>query len=448
LQFGAHFAARKHNLPAYSVYLAPHQGVDYGRYVVLPELIWPSLFRQGHAWPKWRNLALSENQVRQVGNDVLVRLGAVSSHIYSPPKNVHVKDIRVELGLATNKKLVVAYTSSLDELLALGALKESIGLAPNKLRQPFVDQIDWLQQVIDFIGTRDDLQLVVRIHPREGANKRDSISAQNLTRLRKAFGHDVPNCRIVWPAEPISSYDLGEAADLVLTSGSTIGLELARLGAPVLTSASGETPSPHDDFREFCETPKAYFDKFCELLDREASLETIARAFRWYNLFHLGTSVDLTDLVPQHDSVELPQFKMPAEAETIERIIVGGKHPLDLNYERIRQAQMADSIQQEFTAIKAELRRVIHFFHTGEDSRETPRLLLVSKSGSHSNGGGPESTQSPVRTISVAGNHTRYSANGKVYSRYSPLCARLALLCGEASDAPAQVAVSLTGAVV
>ena len=432
LQFGAHFAARKHNIPAYSLSLASHQAVDYGRYIVLPELIWPGLFRQGKAWPHWRNLALSETRINEIGDDILVRLGAGSSHVYSPPKNVDVKDIRVKLGLSTSRKLVVAYTSSLDELLALGALKESVGIQENELGQPFADQIEWLHQVIDFIAAREDLQLVVRVHPREGANKRDSITSQHLLKLQKAFGHDIPNCRFVWPQEPISSYDLGEAADLVLTSGSTIGLELARLGAPVLTSASGDTPTPHDDFREFGETPKAFFDKFLKLLDRPTSIETIAHAFRWYNLFHLGTSVDLSDLIPRHDSVELPPFRLPAEAETIEKIIIGGEHPLKLNYERLLAAQRPESVQRERQALEAQLRRAIHFLYTGQDSPEPVPLFMadaaVSEDEEHRL---LEDLGAHARIIILEGSQTRYLANRRAYSRYSPMCARLAYLCAE-----------------
>jgi hypothetical protein len=405
--------------------------VDYRRYVILPELIWPSLFRQGKAWPEWRNLALSEKQVNEIGDDILVRMGAGSSHVYSPPKNVHVRDIRLELGLSTKRKLVVAYTSSLDELRALSALKESIGLQQNQITQPFADQIDWLQHLIDFIATRDDLQLVVRVHPREGANKRDSITSQHLLKLKQAFGHEIPNCRFVWPAEPISSYDLGEAADLVLTSGSTIGLELARLGAPVLTSASGDTPTPHDDFREFAETVEAYFDKFQALLERPADIAIIARAFRWYNLFHLGTSVDLSDLIPSRDSAELPPFKMPAEVETIESIIIEGRHPIEVNHERLERAQTPDRRLAETLAIQAQLRRVIHFLHTGEDAAEAGPLFLLP--GVETDGKEPKHIELPpgVRTISLNGNQTHYSSGTKTYSRYSPMCARLASVCAQ-----------------
>jgi hypothetical protein len=207
---------------------------------------------------------------------------------------------------------------------------------------------------------------------------------------------------------------------------------MARLGAPVLTSASGDTPTPHDDFREFGETPEAFFDKFRMLLERPVSIETIARAFRWYNLFHLGTSVDLTDLVPNHDAVELPPFKLPAEAETIERIIIGGEHPLKLNYERLLAAQRPDRVHRERRAVETQLRRAIHFLYTGQNSAQPLPLFMSDAELSEGEQRRLREELGPhARIIILEGSQTRYLADGKTYSRYSPLCARLAYVCAE-----------------
>jgi len=434
LLLGAAFAAQKRGIPVFSALLAPHKGNDYSRYIVLPELIWESLFRQGRAWPKWRELALGQEKIQEITDDTMVRLSAQSSHTYSPPKELDAGDLRARLGLSPVKKLLVAYTSSLDEILALDVLKESVGIEGNEKREPFKDQIDWLQHVISFVNSREDLQLVVRVHPREGMNRRDSVVSQHLARLTKAFGHEIPNCRFVWPGEPISSYDLAEVADVALISWSTIGVEVARLGLPVLTSTSGVTAFPHDDFLEFGATPEEYFARLCELLERPARLDTIARAFRWYNLFHLGTSLEMRDLIPQHDLVQLPDFKTPAEAEAIQQIIIDGRHPLDLNYDRLRAAQTPDSDDDEKSALMAQLRRIIHFFHTGEDLGEINRLFLVAPADANGNRRERPADIAGAPTISLTGNQTRYVAGGKVYSRYSPLCARLSRLCAETAE--------------
>jgi hypothetical protein len=45
------------------------------------------------------------------------------------------------------------------------------------------------------------------------------------------------NVRIVMPEDPVSAYSLAEEADVGLTFGSTIGLEMAMLGKPVLLAS-------------------------------------------------------------------------------------------------------------------------------------------------------------------------------------------------------------------
>jgi len=336
--------------------------------------------------------------------------------------------------LAQDKKLLVAYTSSLDEIMAGRMVKSAVGSSTEEPPQPFKDQIEWLQALCDFVGKRDDLQLVVRIHPREAANKRDPVNSMHLARLKEAFQYPRPNCLFVWPEEPISSYDLGEAADLVLTSWSTIGLEMARLGAPVLTSTNGLIPFPQDDFLEWGETPQAYFDQLERLLKRPVNLQTIARAFRWYNLFHLGASLNLGDLVPTHTFEGLPPFKAFKESPTVEEIITNGKDVLVHNWERLQASQHSESANEERSALTRQLRRFIHFFHTGEDPDEDFQLCLVMSDdeiADFTSYPDQATTSSGIRTMIVKGPHTRYFVDGKVFSRFSPMCARIAPICAQ-----------------
>jgi len=317
-------------------------------------------------------------------------------------------------------------------MLAGRALRESVGIPVIEPSQPFADQITWLQELSSFVGARDDLQLVVRIHPREGANKRDSVSSMHLTRLRNAFGRPQKNCVFVWPAEPISSYDLGEAADLVLTSWSIIGLEMARLGVPVLTSTNGLMPFPHDDFFEWGQTATEYFSKLEMLLDRPTTLDTLARAFRWYNLFHLGTSLDLGDLVPTHDFEGLPVFHLPNEAAAIEEIIVKRKDILELNLERQIMSQDSASSEKEKAALERQLRRIIHFLFTGEDSpADVPLWLAESDETNEGESQVQVSLENGVRTLEIRGSNVSYQSSGKTYERYSPMIVRLAMLCSQ-----------------
>jgi hypothetical protein len=342
-------------------------------------------------------------------------------------------DVRPQLGLATNRKVLVAYTSSLDELIASGTGVQALGIPIPDRPQPFADQIEWLTALTNYVERSDDLQLVVRIHPREGINKRESIRSQHYARLRDAFSGSYAHCRFVWPEDRVSSYDLAEAADLIVTSWTTIGLEMARLGAPVLVAFNGAAVAmPCDDFLEWAPRPEEYFEKLRSLLDRPASLETIARAFRWYNLYNLGITVDLTDLIPRSDFAGLPPFKMPREAAMIEEIMIGGKDVCDINVERLHH-QPPGSRTREFAELRRQLRRLVHFLMTGEDSTHDAPFAVVTGPAAETVAGAATANGARFagRVLCVVRKSAEYHESDRVFRRYSPMAVRLARVCAD-----------------
>lgn len=456
LLLGARTAARKNGVPCFGLAFPGHRNVDLRRYLILSNVWKPSSFKLLAAWPACRDLPLDPGRVREVAEDLLVRLRGVGSHLYSPGKTVHETDVRRRLGLSNDRKLLVAYTSSLDELVASRMGTDALGIAIPDRPQPFRDQIEWLTALVEYVEQSDDLALVVRIHPREGVNKRESVVSQHLALLRAAFGETYAHCRFVWPADPVSSYDLGEAADVVLTSWSTIGLEMARLGAPVLVAFNGAGSAiPQDDFSEWGATPADFFAKLRELLDRPVSAEQIARAFRWYSLLTLGTTVDLTDVVPRSNFAELPPYRTPREAAAIEQIVIGGKDVCDLNMERLKASQTPNSEGRESDELLRQLRRLVHFLMSGEDSSEDAPLIVrsVDPGGRRADRRqarmpSPVANQRAVqasnggeksRVIECDGSHAVYNDGGRVSCRYSPMAVRLALLCGLELAEPAAV---------
>jgi hypothetical protein len=439
LLLGARSAALKHGVPCYGLAFPGHRNVDLRRYLILSNVWKPSSFKLLEQWPTCRDLSLDPERVREIGDDLLVRLRARGSHIYSPAKTLHEEGVRDRLGLSPGRRLLVAYTSSLDEVLAARLGMEVLNLPLPERPQPFSHQIQWLHELIDYVETSDDLQLVVRIHPREGANKRESVVSQHLARLRKEFSGTYAHCRFVWPEDAVSSYDLGEAAELVLISWSTIGLELARLGAPILVAFSGrDVAIPRDDFLEWAATPREYFVKLRELLDRPVTLEQVAHAFRWYDLYTLGTTVDFGDVVPRSDFATLPPFRVSNEAEMVERIIIEGEDVCDLNIERLKKRQHAGSAEEEARELRRQLRRLVHFLATGEDSPDDQPLTLRRDGGTAAE---PPTIASAAgrrpREIHIDGLRVEYRDGDRMYCHESPMSARLAALCATETVGPA-----------
>ncbi len=98
----------------------------------------------------------------------------------------------------------------------------------------FEDTIEWITSTVETVLRRDHGPVIVRQHPSERRKlQRSRLDVESA--LREHFGDD-PRCHFVAADDPISSYDLLRSARLVLPYVSTIAMEAAALGKPVLIS--------------------------------------------------------------------------------------------------------------------------------------------------------------------------------------------------------------------
>lgn len=435
LNLSARVIAEKYQIPCFTISLASHKNVDRSRYVFFPKITRAIYFEQRDLWPKWRELALNRARVEELTDDIIVRLSGQGSHIYSPAKTS--VDIRQALSLSRTRKLFVAYTSSLDEVIAGFATSEAVGHCIEVPAQPFGSDLEhiqlvWLRALVGFIESSADLQLVVRVHPREGMVKGETVMAERLAILKKEFDRPFDHCHFIWPENVVSSYDLGEAADGVLVAWSTIGVEMARLGVPVLASTYGISPVPNDDFIEFATTESEYFTKLERLPHRPLPIHAIAQAYRWSNLFYHGNSLDLGDVVPHHEFSGLPPFRFPQEAQSIEDVLLSRKSILDINYERILMSNNGEvSNNSERLALESQFRRLVHLLCTGEDFNQDCQLIFVDLESSQLESVIRLSLSNPdphTRIFAANDQHVQYFVNGESFSRFSPMAIRLARL--------------------
>lgn len=127
--------------------------------------------------------------------------------------------IRQELGL-DKRPLALLATNVFGDSLTLG-------------RNIFSESItEWLVRTIDYFSNRPQAQLVVRIHPGEmmgwGTSSTDT--------LRQRFPELPENVHIIPADAKINSYDLVEIADVGLVFTTTIGMEMAMSGLPVVVT--------------------------------------------------------------------------------------------------------------------------------------------------------------------------------------------------------------------
>jgi hypothetical protein len=179
---------------------------------------------------------------------------------------------RQSLGLDPNRPIALLCTNVVGDSLALG-------------RQVFTDGMaDWLAATVRWFGGHPETQLVVRVHPGEllGAGHPSAeIVRQELPDLP---AHVV----VVRPESPVNTYDLMELAHLGLVYTTTVGMEMAMAGIPVLTAGA-----THYRGRGFTEDPAsmpAYLDalqrRLAEPLGRRLPPEAVDLAWRYaYRFF-------------------------------------------------------------------------------------------------------------------------------------------------------------------
>ncbi len=100
----------------------------------------------------------------------------------------------------------------------------------------FDSMSDWIIHTIKWFEHRPVYQLAIRIHPAETRVPFKVSRAPLLEHIHRAVPDLPPNVRVIGPADSFSSYALVENAAVVLAYTSTIGLEAAVGGVPVVVA--------------------------------------------------------------------------------------------------------------------------------------------------------------------------------------------------------------------
>jgi hypothetical protein len=91
---------------------------------------------------------------------------------------------------------------------------------------------EWLQRVILYLAEKPEIQVVVRIHPAETWTVGPSV-AEIIDQVLPELPEHI---RLIGSREKVNTYDLMEIADLVLVYTTSVGLEMATRGIPVVVS--------------------------------------------------------------------------------------------------------------------------------------------------------------------------------------------------------------------
>ena len=96
------------------------------------------------------------------------------------------------------------------------------------------DQMDWITDTVEWVRSREDIQLVIRIHP---AEIRGTLPSRQKVAdlLRQRIPRLPSNVTVLPPDHPTSSYALAAKSDAVLVFGSKAAIEFAAAGIEVVT---------------------------------------------------------------------------------------------------------------------------------------------------------------------------------------------------------------------
>jgi len=177
-------------------------------------------------WRAWGSIPLKRSELEQ-GRMWLVqrRYGANLAWIQFS-KSASGTSVKKQLSLSSSKPLLALFTSSTDEV------------AGDPLMQgPYATQADWVRDVVDWVSQRREVELVIKVHPNLGGNSYIGAATQELGIYQQMRPTLPANVRMVMPEDNVSAYTLSDEADVGLTFGSAIGLEMAMLGKPVVLAS-------------------------------------------------------------------------------------------------------------------------------------------------------------------------------------------------------------------
>jgi hypothetical protein len=243
----------------------------------------------GH-WPEYRERPCPPAIMRYVTDHFLEVLKGRSAFVYSAGRSGDATDIRGRFGIRADQRILLATLSSLDELFAA----EVTGLFPRDYRTPFPNQVAWMNALLPWVAARDDLFLIVRVHPREFPNKRDAVKSDHARQLETAL-RDLPgNVAVNWPSDNLSLYDLAEETAVCLNAWSTVGKEMTLLGIPTVIYSPDLVFYP-EDLNFVGTTVAEYLGAIESALDAGWNVDRSRLTYRWLALEDQYSRLDISD---------------------------------------------------------------------------------------------------------------------------------------------------------
>lgn len=232
----------------------------------------------------WGDFPVSALGAKNATKHFLALAAGKTAWAYSTPKSAKHFDIKSYFGIRPDQKVLLATLSSYDELYS-SQMMGVMDIYPLM----FSTQVEWMREVIAYVKQRSDLFLLIRVHPRELPNKRDSVHSTHARMLADELQQLPSNVRINWPSDGISLYDFIPYIDVGLNGWSSAGKELAMLGVPVVAYTKDILFFPHT-LNILASDKRGYFECIERAIFEGWSFERVKQVYRWLAIeYTLGT---------------------------------------------------------------------------------------------------------------------------------------------------------------
>ncbi|QQR59920.1 MAG: capsule biosynthesis protein [Candidatus Melainabacteria bacterium] len=193
-------------------------------------------------------------------------------------------DISSQIGLDPNKKTIGLLTNVIwDEQLCYAS-------------NAFENQIAWLIQTVEYFRKREDLQLVVRVHPAE-LNSWMKSRQLAIDEIENAFSPVPKNVFLIPPDSTINTYKAMMLCDSVLIYGTTTGLELSCMKIPVIVAGEAWIRGKGISFD--VSSPSEYTQMLDQLpLNKKLSEDRYSRAIKYAYHYYFRKMIPLGIVEP------------------------------------------------------------------------------------------------------------------------------------------------------
>jgi hypothetical protein len=335
-------------------------------------------------WKYFKKLPLNRNIIKGIEDDLIIKIFNYGTHNFSKNKSDQYIDLYNKFSINKNKKVVVLFSSSEDELSALSVNYKYLKLTNE--RKLFKSNFHWIDETISFFSKLDDSHLIIKFHPRIGKTFRENhrSSIYNIYK-NKYFNSSFKNVTILEPETLISSYDLADICDLALTGWGNIGLELARLGVPVIVAMqSFMSNTPNINLLKSPKNKNDYFNLINEKINnfQVLKISDIIAVFRWYYLYKLSNAFFEKNLENWEDYKQINYNKFSKNnLKGFNKILTDKsmkKEIIEINYNSFLKNKSFYKIKKEKNEIKKFIKRISNkYISINKNSKISLRLSKI-----------------------------------------------------------------------